>query len=52
MSWVVDYELHVKAEIRSQLKSGSLTKDDLRALSKWVDEIEAHGLDHVQTVAE
>ena len=49
MAWKVDYEPNVKGEIKSQLDSGSLTKDDLKALAKWVDEIESHGLDHVQT---
>jgi mRNA-degrading endonuclease YafQ of YafQ-DinJ toxin-antitoxin module len=49
MAWKVDYEPHVKAEIRAQLDDGTLSKDDLQALAKWVDEIEGHGLDHVQT---
>jgi mRNA-degrading endonuclease YafQ of YafQ-DinJ toxin-antitoxin module len=49
VAWKVDYEPQVKAEIRSQLSDGTLTKDDLQALAKWVDEIESHGLDHVQT---
>ncbi len=49
MAWKVDYEAHVKEEIKTQLEEGLLTKDDLKALAKWVDEIESHGLDHVQT---
>jgi mRNA-degrading endonuclease YafQ of YafQ-DinJ toxin-antitoxin module len=49
MAWKVDYETHVKAEIKTQLDAGTLTKDDLQALAKWVDEIESHGLEHVQT---
>lgn len=49
MAWKVDYEPRVKSEIKAQLASGSLTKDDLRALAKWVDEIETNGLEHVQT---
>ena len=49
MAWKVDYEPHVKLEIRTQLEEGTLTRDDLHALAKWVDEIESHGLEHVQT---
>ena len=49
MAWRVDYEANVKVEIKTQLDDGVLTMDDLKALSKWVDEIESHGLDHVQT---
>ena len=49
MAWKVDYEANVKVEIKTQLDDGVLTMDDLKALAKWVDEIESHGLDHVQT---
>jgi len=49
MVWKVDYEPHVKTEVQIQLNAGTLTKDDLRALAKWVDEIESHGPEHVQT---
>jgi mRNA-degrading endonuclease YafQ of YafQ-DinJ toxin-antitoxin module len=49
MAWKVDYETHVRMEIKSQLDAGTLTRDDLQALAKWVDEIESHGLEHVQT---
>jgi len=49
MAWKVDYESHVKTEIKMQLSNGTLTKSDLQALFKWVDEIESYGLDHVQT---
>lgn len=49
MAWKVDYEPHVKAEVQAQLEDGTLTLDDLRALRKWVDMIEAQGLEHVQT---
>src|SRR5258708_6784651 len=49
MTWKVDYEARVKIEIKTQLANGTLTKDDLQALAKWVDEIEYHGLKHVQT---
>ena len=49
MNWKVDYEPHVKDEIKMQLSSGVLTKEDLQTLYKWVDQIESFGLDHVQT---
>jgi mRNA-degrading endonuclease YafQ of YafQ-DinJ toxin-antitoxin module len=49
MAWKVDYESHIKVELKKQLANGTLTKDDLQALTKWVDEIESYGLDHVQT---
>lgn len=49
VSWKVDYEQQVKLEIKSQLSDKTLTKDDLQALMKWVNEIESYGLDHVQT---
>jgi mRNA-degrading endonuclease YafQ of YafQ-DinJ toxin-antitoxin module len=49
MTWKVDYESHVKAEIQVQVDAGTLSLDDLRALRKWVDEIELHGLEHVQS---
>lgn len=49
MTWKVDYEPQVRNELKSQLLSGALTKDDLQALVKWVDEIELYGLEHVQT---
>ena len=49
MAWKVDYEANVKVEIKTQLDNGVLTMDDLKALAKWVNEIESHGLDHVQT---
>jgi mRNA-degrading endonuclease YafQ of YafQ-DinJ toxin-antitoxin module len=49
MIWKVGYESHIKAEIKNQLSNGTLTKDDLQALAKWVNEIESYGLDHVQT---
>lgn len=49
MTWKVEYEPQVKTEIKKQLSDGSLTKDDLQALMKWVEEIENYGLDHVQT---
>ncbi len=49
MTWKVDYEPHVKAEIKKQLADGTLTQVDLRAIAKWVNEIESHGLNHVQT---
>jgi mRNA-degrading endonuclease YafQ of YafQ-DinJ toxin-antitoxin module len=49
MAWKVDYEAQVKTEISAQLQSGDLTGDDLKALVKWVDEIENYGIDHVQT---
>ncbi len=49
MSWKVDYESQVATEIKKQLSDGTLTKDDLQALMKWVDQIESHGLDRVQT---
>jgi len=49
MAWKVDYEPNVKAEIQAQVSEGSLTTGDLQALRKWVDEIESHGLEHVQT---
>ncbi len=42
MTWKVDYESHIKAEIKNQLSNGTLTKDDLQALAKWVDEIESY----------
>lgn len=49
MSWKVEYESHVKQEIKKQLAEGILSKDDLHALMKWVDQIESYGLNHVQT---
>jgi mRNA-degrading endonuclease YafQ of YafQ-DinJ toxin-antitoxin module len=49
MTWKVNYESQVKAEIKAQLDAGTLSKDDLQALMKWVDTIESKGLDHVQT---
>ncbi len=49
MAWKVDYDAHVKFEIETQLADGTLTTDDLKALAKWVSEIETHGLEHVQT---
>lgn len=49
MRWKVDYEAHVAKEIRAQLNDGSLSTDDLQALSKWVDIIEEWGPGHVQT---
>lgn len=48
MAWKVDYEAHVRTEIKTQLDEGVLTKDDLKALAKWVDEIESNGLGHVR----
>lgn len=50
MAWKVEYETQVRSEIKTQLADGTLTKDDLKALAKWVDEIEMHGLEQVQTV--
>lgn len=49
MTWKVDYEAHVKPEIKTQLDAGSLTREDLQALAKWVDAIESRGPEHVQT---
>lgn len=49
MAWKVDYEPHVKAEIQAQMDNGTLSVSDLQALRKWVDEIESHGLEHIQT---
>ena len=49
MAWKVDYEAHVRSEIRDQLASGILSKNDLQALSKWVEQVETYGLAHVQT---
>jgi mRNA-degrading endonuclease YafQ of YafQ-DinJ toxin-antitoxin module len=49
MAWKVDYEEHVQVEIQIQLGNKALSKDDLDALAKWVNLIESHGLDHVQT---
>jgi hypothetical protein len=45
MAWKVDYEFHVKAELKKQLANETLTKDDLQALAKWVNEIEYYGRD-------
>lgn len=49
MGWKVEYEPSVKGKLKKQLLSGVLTKDDLRVLVKWVNEIELYGLEHVQT---
>ena len=49
MTWKVDYEAHVKPEVKTQLDAGLLTREDLQALAKWVDTIESRGLEHVQT---
>lgn len=49
MSWKVDYEPHVRIEIKNQLARKFLTKEDLQILYAWVDQIESFGLDHVQT---
>lgn len=49
MSWKVEYGPFVEEELRKQLHCGVLTKDDLKALFKWVNEVELYGLEHVQT---
>lgn len=37
------------AELRALLKNGSITKNDVKVLLRWVDEMEEFGPDHIAT---
>ncbi len=50
--WQVKIEDHAEAELYKLLKDEEITKNDIRVLLKWVDEMEEYGPEHIASSPE
>ena len=47
-TWIVVYDVQVETDLELFFKAGDITKDDVKILKRWVDEIETYGPDYIQ----
>ena len=45
--WQVKMTNQAEVELKTLLKGGSFTKNDVKVLLRWVDEMEEFGPDHI-----
>lgn len=51
-TWKVKMTDHAEAELKALLASGKVTKEDVKVLLRWLDEMEEFGPEHIASSKE